>query len=299
MEIFFHILSYNNYDDIIVLRNSCRYLHKLTFELRNRWKISPLRPNKFNTSVYLFVKFGRFVDDSDSKIYIDYCKDCDNKPICKKYLNEACNDKYCPNSHGLLVYEREELANIDLVMTYKSFLVVVSQIFGPKYLWKVELYIKELFREFAIDREDNIQRIDKDKRVEELRDILCQETMISTKLLSYFGYCEVLTVLEEDFQNCKSIHLHTFFCRKNKSSFIPADPYTIESEEVKLYHDPKVQYDRGIDVPYTMQKSKRIITIKGMEDVRRGTNLSQVKQYNNTFESAGDKAGDLINKFFK
>ena len=64
-----------------------------------------------------------------------------------------CDNAFCPNSHLPLCYDRAELAPQAGYIVYADFIHALSVVFGPKFIWKYELYIEKLYEAYGTDQQ--------------------------------------------------------------------------------------------------------------------------------------------------
>jgi len=70
-------------------------------------------------------------------------------------------------------------------------------------------------------------------------------------------------------------------------------PTNLQSTDLKTYHDPKDQYLGGLKVPFAKPKSKRLLTVKGMENEVRGKDAKDVTLYNEAIKHQSDRLDRL------
>lgn len=74
-------------------------------------------------------------------------------------LSTECDNAFCPDSHQPLCYDRAELAQQAGYIVYADFIHALSVVFGPKFLWKYELYIEKLYEAFGVNQQVVIRHV--------------------------------------------------------------------------------------------------------------------------------------------
>jgi hypothetical protein len=141
--------------------------------MRLAWKLFPGRSTHINQVVFLFVRWSRIgvegVQGVDQALFP--LLDREGKPMCLRHMNRECpaSDSLdllqstkgwtstaaagmCRASHGELCYDVEELSVLDAYVELVDLMFFVSVLFGPKFIWTYEVYIRELFAAFGEDR---------------------------------------------------------------------------------------------------------------------------------------------------
>jgi len=287
------ICNFLTYEDIQALRNCCMYLHNFTKELRLNWKLFPVNRVVMVTRVVsLFVRWA-IVDDEGCK-RVDYpLRDYHGKDVCARHLRLECGDKYCPHSHGSIVYDREDLALLGAFIQYTDLIHFVGEIFDSYFLWRYELYIEALFKAYAHKRK-LYKRHDPMTRNNEVTRTKIAEI---TRVLYFQQYLEIMTLLEEQFSGLKDIHEHKLFLSAARHHYVPSVDYSLDAIEKRIHPDLMEQYARPLDVPYKRSKGKKLITLKGMEEVER-SRPSAKEEHVALFDCHSDKAAVLINRLF-
>lgn len=148
-----HIIKlYLTYRDVEQLRNCCTYLHNFTRDMRMQWQLAPPpRDLMINMVLHLFVQWSR-VDDEGAYAPDFQLEDQHGQPVCERHLLLQCGDPHCRNSHAPILYSREDLASIGAYITHDDFMFFISKVFGPKFVWRNEVYINVLFDAFGVER---------------------------------------------------------------------------------------------------------------------------------------------------
>ena len=96
----------------------------------------------------------------------------------------------------------------------------------------------------------------------------------------------------------KPIECHPLF-QKRKSLIADLKlPTNLASTDLKTYHDAKEQYSGGLKVPFAKPKSKRLLTVKGMENEVRGKDAKDVTLYNESIKHQSDRLDRLSKGLF-
>eukprot|EP01034_Spumella_vulgaris_P028198 gene28198-35014_t len=313
------ILSYLEYRDLTALRDCCNCLHNFTQELRLSWKIFPRRASHINQVVVLFVRWSRIGAEGVRGLNETTFPllDCDGRAMCLRHMNRECPASealqnlliadggrsspsspaaaasLCVASHGALRYDVEELCALDAYVELEDLLFFASVLFGPKFLWRYDVYIRELFVAFGVDRDVCSRRDPMSRRNETVREAIPQ----TTRVLLFRRYLELMTILQEQHSELKEIHAHKLFRRSPRSRFQPKEPMTVDTVDPRLVPDPTEQYARGIDVPHKSIKGPHYITKKGLEHAERQAS-SDIREHVETFRSHTEHAASRINGLF-
>lgn len=215
---------------------------------------------------------------------------------------------YCTMSHAAVVYDRAELQLTGAYLLYDDFLFLVSDLFGPKFLYTFEAYLPELFRAYSHSekvlyaRHDGMSRANETKRE--------KVPLSNVPVLYYNDALELLLVLEEQHHGFKDLADHKLF-RGRKSRGTDGHPTYrnlpnvatdfASLENKTAYTDVLAQYeDRGIDVSPVKQKlGRRMISRPGYEDAER--ELQQpitVKEHVALVQHTTERAVTLMNRLF-
>jgi hypothetical protein len=146
------LLDYLTYSDIEQLRNSCVFLHNFTRELRLTYRIFPLeRRPIYNKIISLFLKWARVGKDGMPTLANYEIKDKYNQSICKYHLQLLCHltSNNCNASHHEIFINRKELEMSGAYIVEDELMFFIAEIFQPKMLWKLEVFIKELFQAYS------------------------------------------------------------------------------------------------------------------------------------------------------
>jgi hypothetical protein len=148
------VLDYLSYPDMETLRNVCVYLHNYTRELRLSYRIFPGHRQKvYNKIISLFLKWSRLGREGLPQLSDYELKDKYNVPICPYHLQLLCplKDSVCNYSHKQIFLNRKEINLTKAYLLYDEFLFFVADIFHPKFIWKCELFLKELFHAYSYE----------------------------------------------------------------------------------------------------------------------------------------------------
>jgi hypothetical protein len=146
------VLDYLQYSDIEILRNTCVYLHNYTRELRLSYRIFPLPRQRFyNKIIYLFLKWARIGREGLPQLSKYEIKDKYNQLVCPYYLQLLCplKEEACNYSHKQIFLNRKEINLTKAYILYDELIFFIGDIFNPKFIWKYEIYIKELFLAYS------------------------------------------------------------------------------------------------------------------------------------------------------
>lgn len=144
------ICDYLTYEDMCQMRNSCRFLHNFTKDLRLHFHIfPPPRRPIINKILSLFLTYCRIGTNGTSNLKDVVLHDQYYRPICKPCLWCRCVVKNCPDSHLDIDYDRFDIHITDAYLVFDTFMYFVSEIYGPKFIWKYELFIEALFQAYG------------------------------------------------------------------------------------------------------------------------------------------------------
>lgn len=156
------ILEYLSYRDIELLRDTCVYLHNFTRELRLTYRIFPLyRQKQYNKLVYLFFHCSRVGKEGLPQLAGVELKDKYNQKVCPYHLQLLCplKPEACNFSHEMVFIHRKEVNYTGAYICYDEFMYFVGQVFHPKFIWKNEVYMKELFHAFSYEEEIVVRQV--------------------------------------------------------------------------------------------------------------------------------------------
>lgn len=131
------------------------YFHNLTRDVRLSWKAFPKnRKQLLNTVNMLFINWAR-IGEEGIKINNFPLVDKNNIPICRRFLFNQCttNKKLCNLLHADLHFDKEELKYMYAYIIYDDYNYFLSYLYGPKFVWKYELYLSELFHGYSVDKD--------------------------------------------------------------------------------------------------------------------------------------------------
>lgn len=290
------IVDYLTYSDIENLRNTCQFLHDYTRELRYNYKIFPFyRQKMINKIIYLFVRWSRVGKEGGEHYDGFVYQDIYQQPICSAYLMLRCQlGNTCSQSHRMIYYDRMDLQLSKAYLCYDDLMAFISDIFGPKFIWKHEIFIQELFKAYS-QEEDLLIRKDPMAKQQVHR----QKQLQTTRILYYISYLEILLTLEEHYHGYKHILMHKLFSGQGRHRYLPKMTTNYETLDKKIaYVNPFEQYTRDIHVPPQIHAhGKRIITKKGFENAeRKGEN--ELNEHLLTFDRHVTRASDLIHRLF-
>ncbi len=119
----------------------------------------------FNKVLSLFLSWARVgvhgVDRLDH--LLDKLSDKYHHKICRQYLIHChCvlhERGQCKDSHLDIDYDRYDINATDGYLTYDDFEYFLSELFGPKFMWKFEVFIKELFYCYCVEKKIFVRRV--------------------------------------------------------------------------------------------------------------------------------------------
>ena len=155
------ITDFLTYEDMCMLRNTSRFLHNFTKDLRLHFHIfPPLRRVLINKIISLFLAYCRIGMHGTSNLKEVVLKDQYYRPICHPYLWCRCViGKNCTDSHLDIEYDRYDIHVTGAYLVYDTFMYFVSEIYGPKFIWKLELFIQELFNAYAVEELITLRKV--------------------------------------------------------------------------------------------------------------------------------------------
>ena len=130
----------------------------------------------------------------------------------------------------------------------------------------------------------------------------CEVKRITTtddiQILTFKPYIDIMTSFEEQLAGLKPIECHPLF-QKRKSLFADMKlPTNLATTDLKTYHDVKEQYSGGLKVPFAKPKSKRFLTVKGMENEIKGKDAKDVTLYNEAIKHQSERLSKLTKGLF-
>ena len=145
------IINYLTYDDMCNVRNTCRFLHNFTKDLRLHFQIfPPPRRPLINKIISIFLSYCRIGMLGNGNLKDVVLRDQFYQPICQPYLWCRCViGKNCTDSHLDIDYDRYDIHVTGAYLVYDTFMYFVSEIYGPKFIWKYELFIQALFQAYS------------------------------------------------------------------------------------------------------------------------------------------------------
>ena len=143
------ILDYLEYDDNTQLRNCCHFLHDLTRTRRAHWMLYPMRHYVRDHILHMFLKYSRMKGGLSCLDGGFQLKDNQQQLICKRHLELRCEGRGCMFSHQATVTKPAEIVAQESYLEHMSFLVAANQVFGTKFVWKVEKFLEVLFERYS------------------------------------------------------------------------------------------------------------------------------------------------------
>ena len=289
------IMTYLNYRDAVNLRDCCWFLHNFTCKRRDAWLLHPMRQSHHHYGVYGFVKwcslpngeqkkFGEFVDEN-------------NKPVCMGYQEGTCtHQNSCPNRHCAIFLDDNLMDSSGACLDRKCFAIVLVRMFGANFFWKYELYIDELMIAYGLRSKLEIRGDPMSRHNETVRDRRIEETLT----IGLKGYLEVMTTCEEVYAGQVVMHEHTLFSRQGKDRYRPMAEYNPDAVPIAWVDKLKQYTDRGIDVPWKVNKSRKFRVVGGMDaEVERGKGYTTKQQHIEVHRKESDKCIALMHNLFK
>ena len=312
---FIRVLSFLEYIDFEAMRNSCWFLHNLTKRYRVRWEIKPMRSEQCAFVVYRFLKWARFtsgislehaernavVEDDEysaASSTLGPFVDEYGAPVCMAYLENKCGASTCPQSrsHMPIYLNAYDLSAQGVFIDENGIMLATSQVFGPEFQWRNQRYISGLFGSFSSKRDVSVRVDPMSRRLEVVRKTVTQ----SISVIGYTDYLELMTVCEEAFSGVKPFRKHCIFIGRGfRRFFDPADPFDLQNLGCIVCNDDwTAQYNRGIDVPYKKNKTKRMKSVKVTSEFDIGVGKSKKEVHIDLFRQKSDEVSGLINKLF-
>lgn len=292
------IIDYLTYPDIVQMRNSCRFLHNFTRELRFQFKIfPPHRRITMNKFLHNFLHWARIGAEGADNLVDIVLLDKFHHPICPHHLRAKCNINNCPKSHSDVFYDRADFDQTKAFVTYEDFLFFVSDLFSPQMMYQHEVHIQQLFlaysnEQLVYERHDRLRRKD---------DFIREKVMTKQPVLYFSSLLEVVLALEEHFDGFKSLLLHKLFAGGGQARHFPKVATNFATLEDKTaYTDILEQYEHGIEVSPIKQKlGRRIVTRKGYENAARSVSSPLLaNEHIKMFNRHADRAADALSKLF-
>lgn len=264
------LIDYLVYEDLVQLRNTCRFLHDFTRELRMNFLVFPRqRRLMLNKVLSLFIRWARLNPDGSDNLKDRVFTDAMHRPICRYHMRLQCQLPLgqCPDSHDDVVYDRTDLQQTSAYLIYDDFMFMVSDLFGATFIYQFEVYLQALFQAYSkpqliFQMHDGMSRANETIRER----IPAPEVNVL-----YFRDClELVLVLEEQYSGCKDIVQHKLFAStgKGRRRNLPEVATNFDTLSNKTaYTDVLQQYGHGIDIsPVKHNLGRRMITRSGYED---------------------------------
>lgn len=296
-------MDYLSYPDVVQLRNTCRFLHDFTRELRLCYRLfPPERRITLNKVLHLFTRWARLNPDGSDNLKDRVFHDAMHRTICPYHMKLQCRlaNGQCPDSHGDIVYDRTDLQQTGAYLIYDDFMFVVSELFGPKLIYQFEVHLQALFQAYSktqliFQMHDNMSRANETVRE--------RHPMPEVPVLYFRDTLELILVLEEQYCGFKEILQHKLFAPtgKNRRRNLPDVATNFETLSNKsAYTDVLAQYNHGIDVsPVKHNLGRRMITRPGYEDkVLPVHDNITVKEHVQLVQRHTERAVDLMNRLF-
>jgi hypothetical protein len=152
-KLFLIVLEFCTYGEVVSLRNCCRFLHDFTKERRSLWALTGMRVHHCQRAVYSYIKWAKTVEGVPGLSYSVPCVDKDQKQVCTRFLEMKCENMHCVKPHTMPVYDYKFLSQAkDNAIDIVSFYGIICFTFSSTFLWKNEIYIKELFEFYCVVR---------------------------------------------------------------------------------------------------------------------------------------------------
>lgn len=157
-------MHYCEYGIVETMRGTCKHFHDVTKDLRKLWHFTGMRRSHYTRMIYAFVRWSKTDEGFPGLSLQEPLIDSQQRPVCARWMEFHCDDPYCSKSHKEPVFQfdnREDthqLMNTD-TLDFADFLLTVSFVFSPEYLWSKEVYIKELFDFYAVQRKRSIRKV--------------------------------------------------------------------------------------------------------------------------------------------
>ena len=133
------------------------------------------------------------------------------------------------------------------------------------------------------------------RRNEVVRDVAYIETLT----VGLRGYLEIMTTCEEVYAGEKEMHTHTLFSRQGKDRYRPMAEYDPDATPIAWVDKLKQYTDRGIDVPWKLNKARKFRVIGGMGEATRGKGYTTKQQHIEVHRKESDKVISLVHNLFK
>ena len=294
-EDFERVMSYLHFQDCVALRDSCWFLHNITRRKRDLWLIYPMRHHKHHVMVYAFYKWCMLEGGPTQSLgpYTDRF----GESVCMGYQEGTCTSQNaCRFKHAPIYVDPFVLETSQACLARKQFCIILVAIFGAKFFWEYEIYLDELMRAYGEMKELEAREDPMTRANEVVRNVFTEKQLT----IKFHGYMEIMHACEEVYHGQKGMHEHTLFSRKGKDRYRPKEEY--DPDNVCLWHDqiPLEQYDdRGVDVPYKVNKTRKFKVIPGYDaDVRRGAEMTPKDVHIKVYEKQADNAVQLIHRMF-
>ena len=291
----FHlVLGYLQYPDAVNLRNTCWFLHNFTRKYRDSWSLYPMRKSWFHYSAYGFVKWSS-LPGGGHKDFGELI-DKEGKPVCLGYQEGTCtHQNSCPKRHTAVYLDPQSVEDVGACLDRKCFGIVLVRMFGSNFFWRYELYLDELMIAYGRRQRMEVRGDPMTRRNETVRERRYEEELT----VGLKGYMEIMTTCEEVYSRQTVMHEHTLFSRQGKDRYRPMAEYNPEAIPLAWVDRLKQYTDRGIDVPWKVNRTRKFRVVGGMEEATRGMGCTSKSQHLQVHKKESDKVVTLMHNLFK